>query len=390
MGVCDSSKNQGDSYPKITSNKMANPSNEINFNLYQKNENNRYIKNKENDIITTKKERNIIEQNIIQGKVRPIASRIEDKINKQMKVSVCKIILGEKFETGFLCQMPFSLFKNPFPVLITNKNLITEIQLLNKKQINITFDKDNEEVIIYMTSERKIFSSKEYDISFIEVFPEEYKDKKLLSIDEEFFEAKISEQINYNIYIIQYLNEMNCIKSYGIIQKINENTFDHNCSQKSGGPILLVDSQQLIGINIGKGKGILIEDIINEFHLYISEKNEDNKALKNCIDCYYVIKNGEEFNLLHDYNNNTNDYTIDFKNINLKEKKKFVKNNIDIYVDSQLIPFSYKYKTNNSKIHVKFLFKKITNDLSFMFFNCNNLDSIDLSSYDMTNISDMK
>ena len=388
MGICDSSKNQGYSSPKNIS---SNIYSQRNFNPHKIKENNIHIYNNENNIITSGEKRNIVEQNIIPGNVKPIPSRIEDRINEQMKASICKIYLGEKFETGFLCQIPFSLCKNPFPVLITNKNLINEEQLLNKKKINIVFDNDREDEIIYITSERRIYTSKKYDISFIEIFPEELKEKKLLLIDEYLLDRDISNKknIDIDIYVIHYLNEANCIKSYGIIEKINENIINHTCSENSGGPILLLDSQLLIGINIGEGKGILLREPLKDFCSYISSINEKYKTIKNCIDCYYVIKNGEEFSLLHDYNNNCNEFVKISKNIDLREKKKFIKDNIDIYVDSQPIPFNYKYKTNNSKIHVKFLFKKIADDLSFMFFNCINLDSIDLSSYDMTNIIDM-
>ena len=142
-------------------------------------------------------------------------------------------------------------------------------------------------------------------------------------------------------------------------------------------------------MNIANNQGILLNEPIKEFNSYMTNINK-NKSSINYIDCYYIIKDGEEFNLLHDYNNTVNDHVIRFKDIDGTEKKKFMEDNVNIYIDSQLIGFNYKYKTNKNKIHVKYIFKEILNDLSFMFFNCKNLESIDFSSYDMTNITDMK
>ena len=138
-----------------------------------------------------------------------------------------------------------------------------------------------------------------------------------------------------------------------------------------------------------KNYGILLYEPIKEFNLYMANINKKKSPI-NYIDCYYIIEKEEEFNLLHDYNNTINKYVQRFKDIDGKDKKKFIEGNINIYIDSQLIGFNYKYKTNKKKIHVKFIFKEILNDLSFMFFNCQNLEKVDFSSYDMTNITDMK
>ena len=391
MGICESNKNQGCSNMKNAQIEIANPYNQRNINTYQIGENYRYLNNNKNNIITKEPKINIIDQVIPLGNVPPIKSMIEDKINKQMKKYICKIYLGEKFGTGFLCL--YINLENNFlhRVLITNKSFISEEQLLEKEKISIFLDKDKEERTLYLRSERKIYSSKKYDVTFIELLPGEYmKDDYLIQIDDYFLKCDIEEQKKKNnIYIIQYIDEIHCIKAFGKFYKIKDNYIYHKCTQKPGGPILSLDTGNLIGINIGKGEGILIKEPLEEFYKIFREKKGKN-TIKNCLNCYYIIKNEEEFNLLHDYNNNTNEFVFDYENIDLKEKKKFIEDTIDIYVNSQFIPFNYKYKTNYNKIHVKFIFKKILNDLSFMFFNCKNLESINLSSYDMTNITDMK
>ena len=207
--------------------------------------------------------KNVIEQDAILGKVLPISSGKEEAINNQMKFSICKINENEKYGTGFFCKIPFPNEFTLLPVLITNKSLINEDYLLKIRKIDIIFDNDKEERTIYISSERKIYSCKNYDIIFIEIFP------KLDEIKEQFLEVymkmpediiydlndidnKINKKINNinnNIYIIQYINEKSCTKSYGIIKNIHEGIIEHNCSQEFSGPILLIRNLKLIGIN---------------------------------------------------------------------------------------------------------------------------------------------
>ena len=53
-----------------------------------------------------------------------------EEIVKQMKKSICKILLGKKKGTGFFCKIPFG--NNLLPVLITNNHIIDEIILKEK------------------------------------------------------------------------------------------------------------------------------------------------------------------------------------------------------------------------------------------------------------------
>lgn len=72
----------------------------------------------------------------------------------------------------------------------------------------------------------------------------------------------------------------------------------------------------------------------------------------------------EKNSIYCDYNNTVNKFVDDFKNIDGEDKMKFIEDNVNIYIDSQPIQFNYKYKTGNTIIKVKFIFKKILNDLS--------------------------
>ena len=71
-------------------------------------------------------------------------------------------------------------------------------------------------------------------------------------------------------------------------------------------------------------------------------------------------------------------------NNNINEK------NIDIYINDKKIPFNYKYKSNEKgDIKVKFIFNKLLTSTCCMFYLCASLKSIDLSSFNSTNINDM-
>ena len=361
--------------------------------------------NKEEDKISSshrnkKKDHVINLQNVLEGKEGPIGMEKKEQINEQMKKFICKIIVNNKYGTGFLCKIPYPDEFNLLPVLITNKTLINQEELFQQKQIEITLDNDREEKTIYITTERKVYSSKKYDITFIEIFRDEIK---------EFLDLDIKKQISEknNIYVLQYSKGINSEMSFGVIKSINDEKIKHTCSEISGGPILLLETMRIIGINLGNYKGILLEKPIKEFNVDVSNKIKKNSSGSKYIDCYYIIKPGKEFNLLNDFNENIGDFIRDDEDeeedldenlkkyynrtINMynegKKKKKFLEKNINIFIDSQPIKFRFKYRTNNKKIHVKFVFKNILNDLSFIFYNCENLESIDFSSYDMAQIT---
>ena len=157
MGNCETCNRPKNYYPNNAQTQIANQ--------YKMDEINTYLNKKVN--------KTIIEQDAIAGKVLPISSGKEEEINNQMKNSICKIYANEKYGTAFLCKIPFPDEFSFLPVLIANKSLINEDYLLTKRKIDIIFDNDKEERTIIISSERKIYSCKNYDIIFIEIFPKE-------------------------------------------------------------------------------------------------------------------------------------------------------------------------------------------------------------------------
>ena len=134
-----------------------------------------------------------------------------------------------------------------------------------------------------------------------------------------------------------------------------------------------------------------------------NNKNEENKkeeTQKNEITCIYN-KRKDEIYLLHDYTININDWDEEYKksyiegknniNENNINENNINENNIDIYINDKKMKFNYKYKNNEKgNIKVKFIFKKLLTSTSYMFSDCSSLQSINLSSFNTTNVKNMK
>ena len=73
---------------------------------------------------------------------------------------------------------------------------------------------------------------------------------------------------------------------------------------------------------------------------------------------FVYIKQDNEINLLHDYNENTNNWDDQYKKLYLEGKNNINGNNIEIFINNKKIEFDYKYK-NNEKGNIKVIFKLI-------------------------------
>ena len=227
--------------------------------------------------------------------------------------------------------------------------------------------------------------------------------------------------------------------SYGKIDHIDNYEIIYNAATQfgsSGGPILNLNNYKVFGIHIGSiinnNCGTLLKNPINEFisnseqnkiitntkmenkpkdhkisKIDDSEKDNKNKSIlelikiqdkspssnSNYIYCAYIYDRCDEINLLHDYNLNTWETDINLLYDEAKEKnKKFLKENVDIYVEGKKVKFDWKFKASKETkkiITVKFIFKKNITCLSFLFYQCKYLTEIDLSSFNTTNVPNM-
>ena len=107
--------------------------------------------------------------------------------------------------------------------------------------------------------------------------------------------------------------------------------------------------------------------------------------MKNEINCVYYKKK-ETISLLYDYSKS--DWSDELKKIHNEAKNNL--KYIDIYINEQKIKFNTEYTSNErGEIRVKFIFHKLFTNTSFMFYDCSSLESINLSSFNTTNVTNM-
>ena len=182
-------------------------------------------------------------------------------------------------------KLPFPNINNLLSVLITNNHIISENLLFKKdEKISIIIEDENEEIFIDLNNRMKQ-TSKDFDITIIEI-KEKDNIKNYLELDDKIIDDivnsnnKLVKYKDETIYIIQYpLGKLSV--SYGILEKIYEDkkyNFFHKCSTafgSSGSPILNLNNK-IIGIhkeskgnsnnNIGVFLNYPIKDFIRQFY----------------------------------------------------------------------------------------------------------------------------
>jgi V8-like Glu-specific endopeptidase len=147
-------------------------------------------------------------------------------------------------------------------------------------EIKLTLDNDKITKSIVINNSRKIYTSKEKDITIIEIDHE--KDNinfdAFLNVDENIYKDDLNEKYqNESVYIIHYENGKKAKYSLGIIRNISDDkiNINHNCATEegsSGSPIINLQNYGVIGIHRGFfnkiNKGILLKIPIEEFNIY--------------------------------------------------------------------------------------------------------------------------
>ena len=119
--------------------------------------------------------------------------------------------------------------------------------------------------------------------------------------------------------------------------------------------------------------------------------NAEIAKASNEINCIYIPQDGErEITLLSTYGNSCYGLSDELWN-EVDKKIELYPEFIEVYVNDKKIPFSFDYKINNEKeIKVKFKIKCETQLIyAYMFGDCYSLKSIDLSSFDTSNVTTM-
>ena len=208
------------------------------------------------------------------------AESLESVVQKMP--SIVKIYCEDGgFGTGYLVNIPFPDQNHLLPVLMTNNHVLEGKDITIGKKIKITFKNDNKTRFVNINNKRKVYTSKKYDTTIIEIFKKEDKVENIpfLEIDEQslFVEDPDQKYRNTSVYMLHYLLGDKLDYSPGkiiTIDKIKSN-IQHSCSTEmgsSGGPLFNCINHKIIGIHKGCKKdkeynfGTLIKTPINEFN----------------------------------------------------------------------------------------------------------------------------
>ena len=254
-------------------------------------------------------------------------------INMQSK-NICRIIKNQKtVGTGFLCNVPNKTFTNLFPVLITSNNISIYYDFIKDKQIILQFNNEDEKVLI-LNNERKIYISEEYDILFIEIKPNDGFDiNYFLEIDDLLYK-KNEEDINIkekDIYLIHYPKNKSKIITFTTMNKISVDKYIiknlksiNKCS--IGCPIFNYSNFKIIGVyNIYNNEIKLNSknDLMISINEYINEINKKNEIIISLYNNYGY----DDYDIFIDgYNNDDIDNKFNrrlyfLENDNVRKKK---------------------------------------------------------------------
>ena len=203
----------------------------------------------------------------------------KDIISEQQKKYICKIYMYIEdtlcgLSNGFFCLIPYPDKEHFIPALITTNRTIDEKTLTNNKEIKLTLNNDSKTKKIKLNNKRKIYTSKEYDTTIIEILPKIDKIHDYLELDENLLKENRGEIYNQSkIYLICYGKENKMDKYYGTIKEIENEEIHHISDTESGSggcPILSPSNYKVIGMHLGRTpyeykKGILMNVPLQEF-----------------------------------------------------------------------------------------------------------------------------
>ena len=349
----------------------------------------------------------ILEEKYIRDLPEPVSLRGTKKIIKQMNNSICRIYNGNRDGTGFFVKIPYKSIL--LPVLITNYQVIGKNEILNNIEIYIYLNNDKKTKTLKLDTDRKIYANEKFDISIIEIKENDYElNNQFLELDDEILNCfKLAkENLNYlnnsysneSIYILNYSMDNNDIfVSYGKLLFLRNTEILYLCNLKegsSGSPILLTNNRKLIGIHSNNSKkynkGNLLYYSINEFskmknNLLLIDKDGDLFDSNHIITEFDIKEDNKITRII-----NTNGRSILDKRQKGYENETEIKDNCEIRINDELIPFTYFYNfKKKGKYKIKYTFMLIITKINNLFNGCSCIKSIDFSNFNTLYITNM-
>ena len=380
--------------------------------LLEKNEKNKsIIENEINEVNPCEMQYKIEEGlNIIEESIK----NIHKKYKKDIPVEklVCKILF-EKMKSGeiikdktmgFFCETI-----NNFPIkyiLFTNNHILDEESIKIGKIVEIEYYSEIGYITkkIEITKKRRVYFAPKLNYTCIEIL-ESDNIKNYFIIEPDIYQNNMN-LLEKDVFMLQYLDNNNLSFNYGKMLSIEDNLIKHNISinnNYSGSPLILKndDTNFIIGLyygddvfNFATKFNFILESIRNK----VSIMNDDKEDIKNEIDCvYYEEENGSTIRLIHDYDYifNLEEDSKELREPHLQARQinqKFFMHNIDLIINGKKVNFDFRYERKNSDtklLKVKFIFKKLLHNMSFMFSGCSSLISIDLSKVNTSKVNNM-
>ena len=307
---------------------------------------------------------------------------------------------------------------------ISDKEMDVMINLYNNRKINNNSNEFQPSYLIYSRAYLSFSKNKNKSLGFIKNVPQT---KKILFLLQNNSENKILSNANlYNIstypdedeilffpfssFIIAQIKEKENIyyidliylgiyenKIKESIEIISEESLDEIVTNSNFGNEVFQSGiiAQVIEsdiINYTQMEKNFINNIIESNYILNKRKEKEKDQLKNGIICTYN-KQEEEINILCDFSKSEEEYLGENLEFYKEAKNNIDEKNIEIYINDIKISFSYKYKSNEiGIIKIKFILKNLLTSTFNMFSGCSSLTFIDLSSLDIskvTNISGM-
>ena len=324
----------------------------------------------------------------------------------QLEHSVCKIKYEGINGTGFFCYIHDNINKKIIPVMITNNHIIDENYFSKYKGLKISLNNEKKYIDIKFGSKSTKYTNKDNDITILEVKNDQDKMISFLDIDEKIYESNSNKIFNKtSSYIIQYPNIKGASASFGLINRIEEDSksLNHLCitdEGSSGSPIINLESNKVIAVHVGASEkfkfniGTFLKYPIYEFlNLYYKNNSimGNNNTLKNKNEIKITLKiEKTDINKEIYFLDNTNK-SLEKNGISPHSKlSELNQSNTELFINE----IQYKYQkyfipSVEGNFDIKLKFNNYMKDCSYMFYYCRNIIDINFKYFKTDNITNM-